>query len=114
MENPKFQVFKSTSNSQYSYRLRAKNGEIILSGEGYFTKQSCFSGIQSVKVNAPNDSRYERKQSANYQYSFVLTAAKANREIIGRSELYTTTAAREIGIASVKKDAPFAPTEDLA
>ena len=112
MENPKFQVFKSTSNSQYYYRLRAKNGEIILSGEGYLTKQSCFSGIQSVKTNAPNDSRYERKQSASHQYYFVLNAA--NREIIGRSELFTTTFTREIGIASVKKDVPFALTEDLA
>lgn len=36
-----------------------------------------------------------------------------NREIIGKSELYTTTTAREIGIAAVKKDAPSAPTEDL-
>ena len=112
MENPKFQVFRSTSNSQYYYRLRAKNGEIILSGEGYSTRQSCFGGIQSVKTNAPYDSRYEGKQSVNYQFYFVLTAA--NGEIIGRSELYNTTAAREIGIASVKKDAPIATTEDLA
>ena len=111
MENPKFQVFKSTSNFQYYYRLKAKNGENILSGEGYTTKQSCLNGIQSVKENAPYDSRYERKQSSNYQYYFVLKAV--NGEIIGKSELYTTTTAREIGIAAVKKDAPSAPTEDL-
>jgi uncharacterized protein len=111
MENPKFQVFKSTSNYQYYYRLRAKNGEIILSGEGYLTKQSCLTGIQSVKTNAPYDFRYERKQSTNYLYYFVLKAA--NEEIIGKSELYTTTTAREVGITSVIKNAPIAPTEDL-
>ncbi|NJK97274.1 MAG: YegP family protein [Bacteroidales bacterium] len=33
MENPKFQVFKSQANSQYYYRLKARNGEIILKGE---------------------------------------------------------------------------------
>lgn len=112
MENPKFQVYKSANNSQYYFRLRARNGEIILSGEGYTTKQSCFNGIQSVKTNASYDSRYLKKQSVNYQYYFVLTAA--NGEIIGKSELYTTTTAREIGITAVKNDAPFAPTEDLA
>lgn len=61
MENPKFTVFKSSSNSQYYYRLRAKNGEIILNSEGYTTKQSCLTGIASVKTNAPFDNHYERK-----------------------------------------------------
>ena len=61
MNNPKFQVFKSSVNNQYYYHLKAANGEKILSGEGYTTKQSCFNGIAAVKANAPYDSRYERK-----------------------------------------------------
>lgn len=44
MNNPKFQVFKSTYNNQYYFHLKAKNGEKILSGEGYTTKQSCLNG----------------------------------------------------------------------
>ncbi|MFT3679805.1 MAG: YegP family protein [Ferruginibacter sp.] len=111
MNNPKFQIFKSGVNSQYYYRLKATNGEIILNGEGYKTKQSCYDGIASVKVNAPIDSRYDRKDATN-NYSFNLKAA--NGEIIGRSETYTSAAARETGIAAVKKDAPDAPIEDLS
>jgi len=111
MNNPKFQVFKSNSSGEYYYRLRATNGEIILNGEGYQTKQSCLNGIASVKVNAPYDSRYERKDGV-YNYTFNLKAA--NGEIIGRSENYTTSASRENGIAAVKKDAPGAPIEDLS
>lgn len=110
MNNPKFQVFKSSANNEYYYRLRAINGEIILNGEGYKTKQSCLAGIASVKQNSPYDSRYDRKDS--YQnYTFTLKAG--NGEIIGRSENYTTSAARENGIAAVKRDAPGAPIEDL-
>lgn len=109
MENPKFQVFKGT-NQQYYYHLKAKNGEKILSGEGYTTKQSCLNGIGSVKVNAPYDSNYERKDHS-YNYTFNLKAA--NGEIIGRSENYTTAAARNNGILDVKRDAPVAPIEDL-
>ena len=111
MDNPKFQIFKSTVNAQYYYRLRSKNGEIILSGEGYTSRQGCLSAIASVKVNAPYDSRYDRRESYS-TYSFNLKAA--NGEIIGRSETYTSVTARENGIASVKRDAPDAPIEDLS
>lgn len=110
MENPKFQVFKSAVNGQYYYRLKAKNGETILNGEGYTTKQNCLGAIAAVKQNASIDSRYERKDSYA-GYTFNLKAA--NGEIIGRSEVYTTSASRENGIAAVKRDAPNAPTEDL-
>lgn len=111
MNNPKFQIFKSTVNSQYYYRLRATNGEIILNGEGYTTKQSCLNGIASVKANAPHDNRYERKDGYN-NYTFNLKAA--NGEIIGRSESYTSSYNRENGIVAVKSDAPVAGIEDLS
>lgn len=111
MNNPKFQVFKSSSNNQYYYRLRATNGEIILNGEGYTSKHACLTGIASVKTNAPHDNRYDRKNSFSH-YTFNLKAA--NGEIIGRSETYTTENARESGISAVKRDAPNAPIEDLS
>jgi uncharacterized protein YegP (UPF0339 family) len=111
MNNPKFQVFKSSANNEYYYRLRSINGEIILNGEGYKSKQSCFDGIASVKVNSPIDSRYDRKDATS-NYTFNLKAA--NGEIIGRSENYTSSNAREIGISAVKRDAPGATIEDLS
>ena len=107
--NPKFQMYKS--GSDYRYRLRAINSEIILHGEGYTSKQSCQNGINSVKSNAPFDSRYDRRVATNSQYYFVLKAA--NGEPIGVSETYNTIAARENGINAVKRDAPNAPIEDL-
>jgi uncharacterized protein YegP (UPF0339 family) len=110
MENPKFQIFKSPTNGEYFYRLRAKNGEIVLSGEGYLTKQSCQAGIVSVKLNTAYDNRYDRKDSYT-SYNFNLTAA--NGEIIGRGETYTRRVARETGIEAVKRDVPTAPIEDL-
>lgn len=110
MNNPKFQIFKSSTNSEYYYRLRARNGEIILNGEGYKTKQSCLEGVSSVKVNAPYGTRYDRREGT-YNYTFNLKAG--NGEIVGRSESYTTSIGRENGITAVKSDAPEASTEDL-
>lgn len=110
MNNPKFQMVRSNVNSQYYFRLRAGNGEIVLNSEGYTSKQSCATGIASVKENAPYDSRYDRKDAFG-NYTFKLEAE--NGQIIGRSENYTTSYSRENGIAAVKRDAPDAPVEDL-
>lgn len=110
MNNPKFQIFKGNDN-QYYFRLRARNGEIILGSEGYVAKTGCKNGVATVKENAPDDENYDRRTATNNQYYFVLKAA--NGEIIGTSELYTTREARENGIEAVKDTAPDAPVEDL-
>lgn len=106
----KFEVKKS-SNDQFYFRLKASNGEPILASEMYQSKAGAENGIQSVKTNAPVDSRYERKTASNNQPYFVLKAA--NGEPIGRSETYSSNAAMENGIESVKTNAPGAPVEDL-
>ena len=107
----KFEIKKGTSGL-YRFNLKAGNGEIILSSETYQDKQGAKRGIESVKTNAPNDDRYERKTATSGQPYFVLKAA--NGEPIGRSETYSSTSAMEGGIESVKKNAPNADTEDLS
>jgi uncharacterized protein YegP (UPF0339 family) len=110
MNNPKFELYKSNANSQFYFRLLAQNGANILGSEGYTTKASCENGIQSVKVNAPLDTRYERKTN-NVQFWFTLKAG--NGEVIGKSQMYSSTTARDAGIESVKLNAPVAPTDNL-
>lgn len=111
MENPKFQIFRSAADGQFYFRLRARNGEIVLKSEGYVTKAGCHDGIKSVRANAPFERNYARGGSAPALY-FSLRAA--NFEKIGQSETYTTSAAREQGIEACKAVAPTAPIEDLA
>jgi len=93
-----------------NFRFEAGNGESILSSERYISKSAATNGMESVKTNAPTDGRYERKTAKNAQYMFNLKAA--NHEVIGTSETYTTEAAREAGIASVKANAPTATVDD--
>ena len=45
-------IIKETA-SGYKFDLKAGNGEIIGTSEGYKTKSSCENGIESVKKNAP-------------------------------------------------------------
>ena len=50
--NPKFEIYLDKAK-QFRFRLKAKNGEIILASEGYTSKASCKNGIESVRKNAP-------------------------------------------------------------
>ena len=50
--NPKFEIYTDKAG-EFRFRLKARNGEIILSSEGYKAKASCKNGIESVRKNAP-------------------------------------------------------------
>jgi hypothetical protein len=44
----KFEVYKDRAG-KYRWRLRATNGEIIASSEGYSSRAACLGGIAAVK-----------------------------------------------------------------
>lgn len=52
-KHPKFEMYVDKAG-EYRFRLKAKNGEVIASSEGYKAKASCENGIASVKKNAPD------------------------------------------------------------
>ena len=103
----KFEIFQG-KDSQYYFRLKADNGQTILSSEGYKAKSGAKNGIASVQKNAADPARFVRKDGDSY--SFSLKAG--NHEVIGRSQSYKSSSARENGIESVMKNAPKASIED--
>lgn len=106
-----FEIFKSESGDKFYFRLKAKNGQIILSSQGYTSKGGCTNGIESVKSNAENDDAYERKEAVNGKFHFNLEAK--NGQVIGKSQMYASTSSMETGISSVKTNAPGAEVKDL-
>lgn len=105
----KFEVYKDKAG-EFRFRLKAANGQNILASEGYSGKSGCMNGIESVKKNAPDDARYERKTTAAGKHSFNLKAG--NNQVIGTSQSYESEASRDNGIESVKKNAPSAKIDD--
>ena len=103
-------VISLQKNGEHMFNLKATNGQVILTSEGYSNRAGCLKGIESVKKNAPLDERYDRKESKNGKPFFSLKAS--NGQIIGKSELYESVASREKGIESVKKNAPDAAIDD--
>lgn len=105
-------VIKTGADNQFRFSLKAGNGQTILASEAYKTKTSCLNGIESVKKNALDDSKYDRKKSSNGKDFFNLKAT--NGQVIGTSELYESVAALENGIGSVKSNAPTASIDEVA
>ncbi len=105
----KFEITKRT-NGEFQFNLKAGNGQVILSSEGYTTRANCENGIESVRKNSQDDNKYERKTSSNGKPYFNLKAT--NGQIIGTSQMYSSESGRDNGIASVKENAPDATVDD--
>ena len=52
-KNPKFEIYKDKAG-EFRFRLKATNGQVIATGEGYAAMAGCMNGVESVKKNAPD------------------------------------------------------------
>ena len=48
---PKFEIYNDKAG-EFRFRLKARNGEIILASEGYTRKDGCLGGVESVRKNS--------------------------------------------------------------
>lgn len=104
-------VISQRLNGDYQFNLKAENGQIILTSEGYNSKAGCEKGIKAVKINAVDNSKFDIRTAVNGRYYFVLKGE--NGEIIGKSQLYESPLGRDNGIESVKYNALSALIEDF-
>ena len=102
---------KTNDKGQYSFVLKAGNGEVILRSEQYKGKESAMKGIASVQKNSPLEERYERKDASDGRPYFNLKAG--NYQVIGTSQMYKSLTSRDAGIESVKTNgqSPVVKTE---
>ena len=54
VKHPKFELYEDKAG-EFRFRLKARNGEIIATSEGYKAKSSCLNGIESVRKNAAGE-----------------------------------------------------------
>lgn len=103
-------IISKRTNGEFQFNLKADNGEIILTSEGYTTKAACTLGIAAVKANSIDDGKYVRQTSSNGKFYFNLKAS--NGQVIGTSQLYVSAQSRDSGINAVKSNAPSASILD--
>lgn len=51
VKHPKFELYEDRGG-EFRFRLKASNGQIIATGEGYKSRTGCLNGIESVRRNA--------------------------------------------------------------
>ena len=98
----KFVVFKGKDGQDY-FRLKAGNGEVILSSQGYKTRKSCLNGIESVRKNSRETKRFVVNTAKDGRAYFVLMAT--NGQEVGRSQMYKSESGCKNGMKSVAKNA---------
>lgn len=109
-------VIKPTATG-FTFRLKARNGEVIATSEVYSSEASCRKGIQSVINNAPvaaiedqtvevyamqKHPKFEIYLDKRGECRFRLKAK--NGEIIAASEGYASKSSCMNGIESVRKN----------
>ncbi len=106
----KFELKKGRSG-KFSFNLKAVNGQVILTSQTYKTKAAAKNGIKSVCTNCKKKTSFEQKLSKKGEPYFVMLAA--NKQVIGKSQMYASKTSMRNGIESVTKNASKAEVKDL-
>lgn len=106
----KFEISKR-KNGEFQFNLKAGNGQVILTSEGYASLDGCENGIESVRRHAAAEANFEKKTAKDGSPYFALTAG--NGQTIGTSEMYKSASSRDDGIKSVMNNAPDAKVQNL-
>ncbi len=117
-------VIKPSKNGEFTFNLKAGNGEVILqASETYTSLDACKNGVASVAKNAPvaaiedqtvegyetqKRPKFEVYKDKGGEIRYRLKAG--NGEIIGRGEGYKAKASCLKGIESIKKNAADSET----
>lgn len=107
----KFEVWKSPKNKKFYFNLKARNGQVILTSQGYANKAGAKNGIKSVAKNSANDASFEKKVAKNGKHHFNLLSS--NKKIVASSQMYASKSSMEAGIRSVKRVAPEAVVVEI-
>jgi hypothetical protein len=100
-------VITVRKNGEFQFNLKASNGQVILTSEGYTTKTACLNGVESVRKNSQDPAKFEVKVAKNGKPFFNLKAS--NGQVVGSSQMYASERTMKQGIASVMRNAPESP-----
>ena len=101
-------TYTVTKNNEghYFVTLKAKDGRIILNSQKHLSKESCKSGIETIRTNATDNLKYEYKKTFDGKFYFRLKSV--NGDILGQSKIFESAKHRDGEIEMVRKIAPVA------
>lgn len=103
-------VINTNSNGEYQFDFINDNNEIILSSGEYTRKFMCIKGIESVKLNSQDHTKFNRKTAQTNKRYFNIKAF--NGKIIAISKMFDDKHLCDTELESFKTKALNAMIED--
>ena len=117
-------IIRKTENGNFLFFLKASNMQTVCQSQVYSSMSSCKAGVESIRKNCGSNiedqtlQKFEAIKNPKYEiyldkageYRFRLKAS--NGENILASQGYTTKAACNNGIESIRKNAPDATVKN--
>lgn len=107
----KYELTKNR-HGQFVFSLKAANGQVVMTSQAMTTKEQAQAELERVREFCVRDECYDRRLAPGGQPYFSLLSDDGER--LGKSTHYSSTAAMEKGIASVKRNAASARLIDLS
>lgn len=107
----KFEIFKSDSNEKYYYRLKAKNGQIVLSGNPHDSVDAVKATIEAVRERSQDAANFKTNETATGKFTFSLRSSEDKS--LGNSQSYKSEKSMKNGIVSVGKNAAGGTVEEV-
>lgn len=106
-----FEITK-TKNGEFFFHLKASNGQTLMKSEKYMTKDSTKKGIESVRRNSADRSKFDVFEPKGGKPYFSLRAV--NGRVVASSEPYANVADRDAALKTVYTTASKAKIVDLS
>jgi uncharacterized protein len=97
-------------DGHYGFNLMASNGQIILTGEGYSTKEEVLDAVESARKNGKKPGQFTVSEPSTGKYTFSLYTS--NGQDLGESQVYATKTGAETGIKAVMQNIATATVQD--
>ena len=101
---------ESKAKEPFSFSFVDAQGNMLVKSENYKAKKSAVNGIESVKKNAAEASRYVMKEAKNGKLFFNLKAS--NGQIVATSAMFDSAADRDAAMAELTGHAEAAEVDD--
>lgn len=103
---------KSDAKEPFTFSFVDGSGKMLVRSENYAARKNAVNGIESVKTNCADQSRYAMEEARNGKLYFNLKAA--NGQIVATSAMFDSASDRDAAVQSLMSDGGSAAIDDQA
>jgi uncharacterized protein len=100
------ELYRSNADGEFRLRIKAKNGAILLAGEGYEAKAGAENAVEAISRDGAEEDAYslnaaESNPDERYEGDWYFNVVAGNNAVLASSEIYSTKGNAQTGIETV-------------